>query len=144
MNIFRNVTVSEECKEWLRKSSMTGEMEASKAECEFEGRCAAIQQDVLRAIITESAEPASPDGKAEIVAEVRLERTALNQVMRVITLVYAVVYMSHNRKYYVVLDDEGNPKKVYRLNEYTSLKIKKGEYFDHLTTVKRCKYIISM
>lgn len=142
---FRKVNVSEECMKWLEKSMTTKGMIPEDAEKEFERRCAQIQEDVLRALITESTEPASPDGKAEVVIEIKLVKTELEQVMKVVTNVYAVVYMSHNRKYYVMLDENGNPKKVYKMGiDIFSNVFKKGEYTEKLITVKHCKYCISM
>lgn len=142
---FRKVTISEECMKWLEKSKTTEGMIPEDAEKAFGRRCTEIQEDVLRALITESTEPASPDGKAEVVIEIKLVQTELEQVMKVVTNVYAVVYMYHNRKYYVMLDENGSPKKVYNMgNDIFPNIFKKGEYVEKLTPVKHCKYCISM
>ena len=140
----KKVIVSDECKGWLAKANMSDVLDPAKAEVIFMQQCEKIKEDVFQAMITESKEPASPDGKAEIVVEVKLLKEAELDLMMVATNVYAVVYTTHNSKYYVKLDNEGNPKKSLFLGNDIALKFNKGVRVVKYEVVKFCKYSISM
>lgn len=140
---FRKVTVSDECMNWLVKSG-SFDVKPEVAKKSFDKRCAEIQDDVLRAITTESKEPASPDGKAEVVVEIRLAKAEKLQTMMVVTRVYAVVYANNNRKYYVVLDENRQLKKVTKVDNDIQININGGDYVEVLRTVESKMYRISM
>ena len=71
--VFRkSLVISDECKMWLAKANTTDVMSYAQAEVEFKRACEKIQADVLHALLTESKEPAFPDGKAEIVVEIKV------------------------------------------------------------------------
>ncbi len=140
---FREVRVSDECKNWLEKSKSI-KVKPEEADKLFKTRCSEIQSDVLHALITESKEPASPDGKAEVVAEISLVKADKPNVTMVVTNVYAVVYTNMKYKYYVVLDTNGKPKRVFKMSDDIKINVKKGECVEGLKTLKQCKYCISM
>lgn len=143
--VFRkSLVISDECKMWLAKANTTDVMSYAQAEVEFKRACEKIQADVLHALITESKEPAFPDGKAEIVVEIKLLKKSTYNLAMVATNVYAVVYAAHNRKYYVKLDNDGNPKKVYFMGNDIALEFNKGVHIEKHDVAKSCKYCISM
>jgi hypothetical protein len=130
---------------WLERAETTDGMFPDDAERYFERKHVEIQEEVLRALFTESVEPASPDGKAEIVIEIKLVKSNLDLVMQVVTNVYAVVYMSHNRRYFVRLNDKKELEKISALGENIFSKLlKKGESIPDPNVVKCCKYILVM
>lgn len=140
---FRKVTVSDECMEWLKKAD-SSEVKPEQAKLEYEKRCAQIQDDVLKALTTVSKEPASPDGKAEVVVEVRLARARKLNVAMVVTSVYAVVYTKNKKKYYVTLDENKQPKKIHKFGDDIFVSLNGGEFFEQLKTIESKTYRISM
>ncbi len=140
---FRKVTVSDECMEWLKKAD-SSEVNPEQAKLEYEKKCAQIQDDVLRALTTVSKEPASPDGKSEIVVEVRLARARKLDVAMVVTSVYAVVYATGKKKYYVTLDENKQPKKISEFGDDIFVSLNGGEFFEQLQTIESKTYRISM
>ena len=140
---FRKVTISDECMEWLKKAD-SSEVDAEKAKMEYEKKCARIQEDVLRALTTVSKEPASPDGKTEIVVEVRLARARKLGVAMVVTSVYAVVYTKNKKKYYITLDENKQPKKISEYGDDIFVSLNGGEFFEQLQTIESKTYRISM
>ena len=94
---FRKVRVSDECMNWLKKAE-SSDVNPKQAEKAFEKRCNQIQEEVLKALTTVSKEPASADGKAEVVVEVRLAKAEKIDTTLVVTRVYAVVYTKNNKK----------------------------------------------
>ena len=139
----RKVTVSVECMEWLKKAD-SFEVEPGQAKLEYEKKCTQIQEDVLKALTTVSKEPASPDGKAEIVVEVRLARARKLNVAMVVTSVYAVVYTKSKKKYYVTLDENKQPKKFSEFGDDIFVSMDGGEFFEQLQTIESKTYRISM
>lgn len=141
---FRKVTVSDECMEWLEKAD-SSEVTPEQAKATYDKKCNQIQDDVLRALTTVSKEPASPDGKTEIVVEVKLARARKLDVAMVVTSVYAVVYAKNNKKkYYVTLDEERQPKKVSEIGSEVYISINGGDYFEQMQTIESKCYRISM
>ena len=140
---FRKVTVSDECMEWLKKAD-SSKVNPEQAKLEYEKKCAQIQDDVLRALTTVSKEPASPDGKSEIVVEVRLARARKLDVAMVVTSVYAVVYAKGKKKYYVTLDENKQPKKISEFGDDIFVSLNGGEFFEQLKTIESKTYRISM
>lgn len=141
---FRKVIVSDECMDWLEKSG-SSDVKPEQAKQMFDKRCAQIQEDVLRALTTASKEPASPDGKTEVVAEVRLARARKLDVTMVVTSVYAVVYAKNNKKkYYITLDEERQPKKLSNVGDDIFISINGGDFFEQLKTIESKTYRISM
>lgn len=140
---FRKVTVSDECMEWLKKAD-SSEVEPEQAKLEYEKRCAQIQDDVLRSLTTVSKEPASPDGKSEIVVEVRLARARKLGIAMVVTSVYAVVYAKNKKKYYVTLDKDRQPKRVSDVGDDIFISLNGGDFFEQLQTIESKNYRISM
>lgn len=140
---FRKVTVSEECMGWLKKSSML-DVTAEEAKMKYGKVCNEIQEAVLHTITTESKEPASADGKAEIVVEVKLVKAVTLQLMMVVTRVYAVVYTSPKKKYYVFLDANRELKKASKINNDLMLHVNGGDFIDFLDTIENKAYRISM
>lgn len=141
---FRKVIISDECMEWLDKAN-SFDVEPSKAMEMYEKRCNQIQEDVLRALTTASKEPASPDGRTEIVVEVRLARARKLDTVMVVTSVYAVVYAKNNKKkYYIILDEDRQPKKVSKVGAEIYISINGGDYFEQLKTIESRNYRISM
>ena len=140
---FRKVTVSDECMEWLKKAD-SSEVKPEPAKLEYEKRCAQIQDDVLKALTTVSKEPASPDGKAEVVVEVRLARARKLNVAMVVTSVYAVVYTKNKKKYYVTRDEYKQPKKIHEFGDGIFVSLNGGEFFEQLKTIESKTYRISM
>ena len=144
MGIRKVVSISNECKEWLAKAKKTDVMNLVQAEEVFMQQCEKIKEDIFCALVTESKEPASPDGKAEIVVEIKMLKEPEFNLAMVVTNVYAVVYVAHNRKYYVKLDNEGNPRKVYYMGNDIALKIDKGVHVVKYEVVKTFKCCMSM
>ncbi len=140
---FRKVRVSQECMNWLLKAE-SFDVNYDKAEKAFEKRCNQIQEDVLKALTTVSKEPASADGKTEIVVEVRLAKAEELDTMLVVTKVYAVVYTKNKKRYYVTLDKNRQPKKVSKIGEDMAICIDEGDYIEVLKTIHSKKYRISM
>lgn len=141
---FRKVIVSDECMEWLKKAD-SFEVGAEQAKLEYEKRCSQIQDDVLRALTTVSKEPASPDGKTEIVVEVRLAKTMKLNTAMVVTSVYAVVYAQNSKKkYYVTLDENKQPKRTSEIGDDIFVSKDGGEFFEQLQTIESKCYRISM
>ena len=140
---FRKVSMSRECMDWLEKSE-SSDVKPEKAEVAYHKRCTQIQEDVLKALTTVSAEPASADGKTEVVVEVRLAKAEKLNTMMVVTRVYAVVHTKNDKKYYVMLDENRNPKKVSKIGEDIQISINGGDYVELLKTIKSKKYRISM
>ena len=140
---FRKVTVSDECMEWLNKAD-SSEVKPEQAKLEYEKRCAQIQDDVLKALTTVSKEPASQDGKAEVVVEGRLARARKLNVAMVVTSVYAVVYTKNKKKYYVTLDENKQPKKIHEFGDDIFVSLNGGEFFEQLKTIESKTYRISM
>ncbi len=140
---FRNVKLSRECMDWLEKSQSFN-VKQEKAEQAYNKVCAQIQDDVLKSLTTASKEPASEDGKTEVVVEVRLAKAEQLNTMMVVTRVYAVVHTKNNKKYYVKLDKEKQPKKVTRISDEIQLSVKSSKHFEVLKTIKQKKYRISM
>lgn len=141
---FRKVIVSDECMEWLDKAD-SFDVKPEQAKAMYDKRCAQIQEDVLRTLMTASKEPASPDGKTEIVVEVRLARARKLNTMMVVTSVYAVVYAKNNKKkYYITLDEERQPKRVSKVGDDIFISINGGDYFEQLQTIESKNYRISM
>ena len=142
--LFRKPTVSDECMKWLEKAD-SFEVTPNQAKHEYEKKCARIQDDVLNALTTVSKEPASPDGKTEIVVEVRLARARKLDTAMVATSVYAVVYAKNNKKkYYITLDENKQPKRVYEMGDDIFVSIDGGEFFEQLKTIESKNYRISM
>lgn len=139
----RKVTVSDECMEWLRKAD-SSKVKPEQAKLEYEKRCAQIQDDVLRALTTVSKEPASPDGKTEVVVEVRLARARKLDTTMVITTVYAVVYTKNKKKYYIMLDENGQIKKTSDMGDDIFISLNGGEFFEQMQTIESKNYRISM
>ena len=140
---FRKVSMSRECMDWLEKSE-SSDVKPEKAEVAYHKRCTQIQEDVLKALTTVSVEPASADGKTEVVVEVRLAKAEKLNTMMVVTRVYAVVHTKNDKKYYVMLDENRNPKKVSKIGEDIQISINGGDYVEQLKTIKSKKYRISM
>ena len=141
---FRKVTVSDECMEWLKKAD-SFDVKPEQAKSMYDKKCAQIQEDVLKALTTASKEPASPDGKTEIVVEVRLARARKLDTAMVVTSVYAVVYAKNNKKkYYITLDENKQPKRVYEMGDDIFVSIDGGEFFEQLKTIESKNYRISM
>ena len=140
---FRKVTVSDECMEWLKKAD-SSEVDPKQAKLEYEKKCAQIQEDVLRALTTVSKEPASPDGKTELVVEVRLARARKLDVAMVVTSVYAIVYAKSKKKYYVTLDENKQPKRISDFGDDIFVSLNGGEFFEQLQTIESKTYRISM
>ncbi len=141
---FRKVTVSDECMEWLKKAD-SFDVKPEQAKSMYDKKCAQIQEDVLKALTTASKEPASPDGKTEIVVEVRLARARKLGTAMVVTSVYAVVYAKNNKKkYYITLDENKQPKRVYEMGDDIFVSIDGGEFFEQLKTIESKNYRISM
>ena len=142
--LFRKPTISDECMKWLEKAD-SFEVTPNQAKHEYEKKCARIQDDVLNALTTVSKEPASPDGKTEIVVEVRLARARKLDTAMVATSVYAVVYAKNNKKkYYITLDENKQPKRVYEMGDDIFVSIDGGEFFEQLKTIESKNYRISM
>ena len=139
----RKITVSDECMEWLKKAD-SSEVNPEQAKPAYDKRCAQIQDDVLRALMTVSKEPASPDGKTEIVVEVRLAKAAKLNTTIVVTSVYAVVYTNHNKKYYITLDENKQPKRTSEIGDDIFISKDGGELFEQLLTIENKCYKISM
>ena len=141
---FRKVTVSDECMEWLKKAD-SFDVKPEQAKSMYDKKCAQIQEDVLKALTTASKEPASPDGKTEIVVEVRLARARKLDTAMVVTSVYAVVYAKNNKKkYYIMLDENKQPKRVSEMGDDIFVSIDGGEFFEQLKTIESKNYRISM
>ena len=141
---FRKVTVSDECMEWLKKAD-SFDVKPEQAKLMYDKKCAQIQEDVLKALTTVSKEPASPDGKTEIVVEVRLARARKLGTAMVVTSVYAVVYAKNNKKkYYITLDENKQPKRVSEMGDDIFVSIDGGEFFEQLKTIESKNYRISM
>ena len=141
---FRKVTVSDECMEWLKKAD-SFDVKPEQAKSMYDKKCAQIQEDVLKALTTASKEPASPDGKTEVVVEVRLARARKLDTAMVVTSVYAVVYAKNNKKkYYITLDENKQPKRVYEMGDDIFVSIDGGEFFEQLKTIESKNYRISM
>lgn len=140
---FRKLTVSDECKGWLEKAD-SSEVNHDQAKMEYETKCAQIQDDVLKALMTVSREPASPDGKTEVVVEVRLARASKLNTTMVITSVYAVVYTSKDKKYYIMLDENGQLKKTSDMGDDIFISKNGGEFFEQMQTIESKCYRISM
>ncbi|MBR3614625.1 MAG: hypothetical protein IKL55_05555 [Clostridia bacterium] len=137
------VNISEECMGWLEKSgSFIVKQEQAKAM--YDKRCAEIQDDVLRAVMTVSKEPASTDGKAEVMVEVRLEKSEAMNVMVIVTRVYAVVYTRNKRKYYVMLDEQRRAKKSFKIGTDIAISINGDDFVEVLKNVEIKTYRISM
>lgn len=141
--LFRKPTVSDECMKWLEKAD-SFEVTPNQAKHEYEKKCARIQDDVLNALTTVSKEPASPDGKTEIVVEVRLARARKLDTTMVITTVYAVVYTKKDKKYYIMLDQNGQLKKTSDMGDDMFISKDGGEFFEQMQTVESKNYRISM
>lgn len=144
--IFRKkeVIVSKECMEWLEKAE-SSEVSQEQAKEIFDKKASQIQEDVLKTLMTESEEPASPEGKTEIVVEVRLARASKLGIAMVVTSVYAVVYIKGNKKkFYIVLDENKRPKKVPEIGDEIFFSNNGGKFFEQLKTVESKKYRISM
>lgn len=139
----RKVIVSDECMSWLRKAE-SSDVKPEQANKMFVKRCNQIQEDVLRALTTVSVEPASADGKAEVVVEVRLAKAEKLQTMMVVTRVYAVVYTKNKKKYYVTLDEDKQPKRVSKMGKDMVISINGGDYVEQLDTIESKTYRISM
>lgn len=140
---FRKVIVSDECMEWLDKAD-SFDVKPEQAKVMYDKKCAQIQEDVLKALTTASKEPASPDGKTEIVVEVRLAKAEKLQTMMVVTRVYAVVYTKNKKKYYVTLDEDKQPKRVFKMGKDIVISINGGDYVEMLDTIENKTYRISM
>ena len=141
---FRKVTVSDECMEWLKKAD-SFDVKPEQAKSMYDKKCAQIQEDVLKALTTASKEPASPDGKTEVVVEVRLARARKLDTAMVVTSVYAVVYAKNNKKkYYIMLDENKQPKRVSEMGDDIFVSIDGGEFFEQLKTIESKNYRISM
>lgn len=141
---FRKVTVSDECMEWLKKVD-SFEVTAEQARLMYDKKCAQIQENVIKALTTASKEPASPDGETEIVIEVRLARARKLDVAMVVTSVYAVVYAKNNKKkYYVMLDENKQPKKSSKIGDDMFISTDGGKFFEQLKTIESKMYRISM
>lgn len=141
---FRKVIVSDECMKWLKKSYSSNVRPEPVAKRTYERRCNQVQEDVLQAITTVSKEPASTDGKTEIVVEVSLLKSEKRNVMMVVTKVYAVVYTKSNKKYYVIMDENGRTKRVSKMSNDIAINIKRGDHVETLRIVESKKYRISM
>lgn len=141
--LFRKPTVSDECVKWLEKTD-SFEVTPNQAKLEYEKKCARIQDDVLNALTTVSKEPASPDGKTEVVVEVRLARARKLDTMMVITNVYAVVYTKKDKKYYIMLDQNGQLKKTSDIGDDMFISKDGGKFFEQMQTVESKCYRISM
>lgn len=140
---FRKATVSDECMEWLEKSG-SSDVKPELAKKMFENRCNQIQDEVLNTLITTSKEPASANGKTEIVVEVRLAKAEKLRTMMVVTRVYAVVYAKNKKKYYVMLDENRQLKKALKIGNDLVININGGDYIELLKTVDSKIYRISM
>ena len=140
---FRNVKLSRECMDWLEKSQSFN-VKQEKAEQAYNKVCAQIQDDVLKSLTTASKEPASEDGKTEVVVEVRLAKAEQLNTMMVVTRVYAVVHTKNNKKYYVALDKNRKLKKFFKMSKDMLICINEGDYVEMLKTVKSKTYRISM
>lgn len=140
---FRKVKLSRECMDWLEKSE-SFDVKKDKAEEVYHRRCLQIQDDVLKALTTVSKEPASEDGKTEVVVEVRLAKAEGLDAMMVITRVYAVVHTNNKRKYYVALDKNRQLKKFFKMSKDMLICINEGDYVEMLKTLKSKTYRISM
>ncbi len=141
--LFRKPTVSDECMEWLKKAE-SFEVNPEQAKLEYEKKCAQIQDDVLKALTTVSREPASPDGKAEVVVEIRLAKASELEIMMVITTVYAVVYTNKHKKFYILLDENNQLKKTYDMGDDMFVSKDGGEFFEQVETLESKLYRISM
>lgn len=139
----RMANVSEECMNWLEKSS-SSDVKPEQANKMFVKECNKIQEDVLRTLTTASKEPASADGKTEVVVEVRLAKAEMLNTMMVVTRVYAIVYTKKNRKYYVTLDKYRRPKKVFRMSADIAISINGDDHVEVLKTIESKTYRISM
>lgn len=141
--LFRKLTVSDECMKWLEKAD-SSEEKPEQAKMAYEKKCTRIQEDVLRALTTVSKEPASPDGKTDIVVDVRLARADKLDTTMVITTVYAVVYTRKNKKYYIMLDENGQLKKTSDMGDDMFISKDGGEFFEQMQTIESKCYRISM
>lgn len=139
----RKVTISRECMEWLQKAE-SFDVKKEKPEVAYSKRCAKIQEDVLKALTTASAEPASLDGKTEVVVDVILAKAEKRNTMMVVTRVYAVVHTKNNKEYYIKLDKDGKPKKFFKIGEDIHFSKDGGKYVELLKIIKSKKYRISM
>ena len=139
----RKLNMSKECMEWLEKSE-SFDVKEKQAEVLYQKRCAQIQDDVLKALTTVSAEPATADGKTEVVVEVRLAKAEKLNTMMVVTRVYAVVHTKNDKKYYVKLDKNRNLKRYSKITEDIQISTNGGKHVELLKTVKSKKYRISM
>lgn len=141
---FRKVNVSDECMNWLRKSE-SFDVKPKDAQDKFNKRCNEIQEDVIRAVMTKSQEPASPDGKAEVVVEVSVTKGESLDVTKIVTSVYAVVYTKNRRKYYVIFDEETRQlKRVAKIHDVYKLYINGGDFVENLRVIDQKSYRISM
>ena len=141
--LFQKLTVSEECKNWLEKAE-SSKVNPEHAKLEYDKKCTRIQEDVLKALTTVSREPASPDGKAEIVVEIRLAKASELEITMVITTVYAVVYTNKHKKFYIVLDENNQLKKTYYMGDDMFVSKDGGEFFEQMETIESKIYRISM
>ena len=139
----RRVRISEECMEWLEKAG-SFDVSPQDAMKRYERKCAQIQEDVLKALTTASKEPASPDGKTDIVVEVKLVRARHLNLVKVVTNVYAVVYIKKDKKYYVMLDEKKQPKKLTEMGDDIFISTDGGKFFEQAKVINSVKYRISM
>lgn len=142
-NILKKPTVSKECMHWLEKAGLSV-VTPEQAKMEYEGKCAQMREDVLKVLATVSREPASPDGKAEVVVEIRLAKASKLDITMVITTVYAVVYTKKHKKFYVVLDENNQLKKTNDMGDDMFVSKNGGEFFEQMETLESKLYRISM
>ena len=139
----KQVRISKECMGWLEKAE-SFDVYPQDAMKRFEGKCERIQDDVLRALSIASKEPATLDGKTDIVIEVKLVRARKLNLLKVVTNVYAVVNTKKNKKYYVMLDDNRKPKKFTKMGDELFISTAGGKFFEQMNVVESKKFRISM
>ena len=132
----KQVRISKECMGWLEKAE-SFDVYPQDAMKRFE-------DDVLRALSIASKEPATLDGKTDIVIEVKLVRARKLNLLKVVTNVYAVVNTKKNKKYYVMLDDNRKPKKFTKMGDEFFISTDGGKFFEQMNVVESKKFRISM
>ena len=139
----RRVRISKECMGWLEKADAF-DVSPQDAIKRYEGKCEQIQEDVLKTLFTASKEPAVPDGKTDVVVAVKLVRARKLNLLKVVTNVYAVVNTQKKKKYYVMLNENREPKKFTEMGDNLFISTDGGKFFEQMKVIESKTFRISM